>query len=266
MRRIFSEFGTERGLAVFAGTILVLTLLGPFGSYEAMSLGLRFVFWTATVTSVALPMHVAMHYCITSRRLARWPRVAQIALGSAIAAVPGAGLVYFICAILWPGAFDVAELPVVWFQVMAVGFVIGCFHFLDFGAPEADPQARPPAPEPDTAPAPRVEPVPTAAAPKFLTRMTPTLGSDIISLTMQDHYVEVTTTRGNQLILIRFSDALDELEPIEGLRLHRSHWAARAHLTGMIREDGKLRATLSDGRSLPVSRTYAPDLRELFPD
>jgi DNA-binding LytR/AlgR family response regulator len=43
---------------------------------------------------------------------------------------------------------------------------------------------------------------------KLLARIPRAKRGDLISLTVMDHYVEVTTTRGKHLILMRFSDTL----------------------------------------------------------
>lgn len=36
---------------------------------------------------------------------------------------------------------------------------------------------------------------------------------ELISMTVIDHYVEATTTRGKHLILMRFKDAIAEIQP-----------------------------------------------------
>ncbi len=50
----------------------------------------------------------------------------------------------------------------------------------------------------------------------------------ILRLSAEDHYTMTVTSRGRELILIRFSDALSELAETEGTQIHRSHWIARA--------------------------------------
>ena len=35
-------------------------------------------------------------------------------------------------------------------------------------------------------------------------------------MSMQDHYVEVTTTRGTEMVLMRFSDAIKDVAPVDG--------------------------------------------------
>lgn len=102
----------------------------------------------------------------------------------------------------------------------------------------------------------------TVKVPRILKRLKPGLGTGITRLAMQDHYVEVHTDRGSQLVLMRFSDALDELEGLSGWRLHRSHWIAEDGIADIERLDGKTFAITVDGTRLPISRTYLPGLKE----
>lgn len=99
--------------------------------------------------------------------------------------------------------------------------------------------------------------------PRILKRLKPGLGTGITRLAMQDHYVEVHTDRGSQLVLMRFSDALEELEGLSGWRLHRSHWIAEDGIADIERLDGKTFAITVDGTRLPISRTYLPVLKEV---
>lgn len=98
----------------------------------------------------------------------------------------------------------------------------------------------------------------------FLRRLPPHLGKNILSLEAQDHYVNVTTDKGSALVLIRLVDAISELDGLEGLRIHRSHWVATNAISNTKRENGKLLVELTNGTALPVSRTYAKHLKEKF--
>ena len=69
------------------------------------------------------------------------------------------------------------------------------------------------------------------------------------------------TSRGRELILIRFSDALSELGDTVGTQIHRSHWVARAAFETLVTKDGKLLARLKDGTELPVSRSFAGEVK-----
>lgn len=69
----------------------------------------------------------------------------------------------------------------------------------------------------------------TAARPvRFLDRLPMKLrGAAIRAVQAEDHYLRIHTDRGSDLILMRLSDAVEELEGLEGARTHRSWWVAR---------------------------------------
>lgn len=98
----------------------------------------------------------------------------------------------------------------------------------------------------------------------FYQRLPGSLGTDLISLQAQDHYVEVTTTLGSELILIRLSDAIKELEAANGLQVHPSWWVTHKHIVEQKRVQNKLHLILSDGTAVPVSRTYNADVKTVL--
>lgn len=101
------------------------------------------------------------------------------------------------------------------------------------------------------------------AAPKFLERLPLKLrGGELWAVEAEDHYLRLHTSKGQDLILMRLADAVDELEGIEGAQVHRSWWVARDAITDARRGDGRATLTLKDGSEVPVSRTYARLLRE----
>jgi DNA-binding LytR/AlgR family response regulator len=102
-----------------------------------------------------------------------------------------------------------------------------------------------------------------APPPKFLSRLTPKLaGAAIYAVEADDHYLRLHTSRGEDLILMRLSDAIAELEGVEGARTHRSWWVARAAVVSAERAEGRATLTLASGTQVPVSRSYAKPLRE----
>jgi DNA-binding LytR/AlgR family response regulator len=77
----------------------------------------------------------------------------------------------------------------------------------------------------------------------------------------EDHYLRLHTSLGQDLILMRLSDAVAELEGLEGAQTHRSWWVAKGAVTGTERLDGRAVLTLKDGAEVPVSRGFARELR-----
>lgn len=103
---------------------------------------------------------------------------------------------------------------------------------------------------------------PDAPAPKFLSRLPPRLaGSELYAVEAEDHYLRLHTSEGQDLILMRLGDAIEELEGLEGAQTHRSWWVAKAAVTGAERLDGRAVLTLKDGAEVPVSRAFAKALR-----
>ena len=112
-------------------------------------------------------------------------------------------------------------------------------------------------------------PVQTHAAPagakpaRFVDRLPFRLkGATIRAVQSEDHYLRIHTDRGSDLILMRLSDALTELEGLEGAQTHRSWWVARDAVRDVSRGDGRATLTLEGGVEAPVSRRYARALRE----
>lgn len=112
----------------------------------------------------------------------------------------------------------------------------------------------------------RLAPPEAAAAspppPKFLERLPLKLrGAEVWAVEAEDHYLRLHTSKGQDLILMRLADAVAELEGIEGLQVHRSWWVAHDAIVDAKRGDGRATLTLKDGAQVPVSRTYAGELR-----
>jgi hypothetical protein len=102
-----------------------------------------------------------------------------------------------------------------------------------------------------------------APPPKFLSRLPDRLkGAELFAVQAEDHYLRLHTSAGQDLILMRLSDAIAELEGIEGAQTHRSWWVARAAVAGAERGEGRATLTLKDGAEVPVSRGFARLLRE----
>ncbi len=90
-------------------------------------------------------------------------------------------------------------------------------------------------------------------APPLLKRVNHSIRGPILSLQSQDHYVEVVTGLGSELILMRLADAIDEVST-DGMQVHRSWWVARDAVAELARSDGRHELRLKDGRQVPVSR------------
>jgi len=99
--------------------------------------------------------------------------------------------------------------------------------------------------------------------PALYERLKPSLRqSEIYALTAEDHYVRVITSKGEDLILLRLSDAIKEISPLPGLMTHRSWWVAEAGVKSVKKSDGKLSLELHSGQTAPVSRSNAKTVKD----
>jgi hypothetical protein len=94
------------------------------------------------------------------------------------------------------------------------------------------------------------------APPKFLRRVPGSLGTDVIALSAEDHYVRVYTPLGSDLVLYRFSDAMSEMPAGSGIQVHRSHWVKTSAVTDFQKHEKGQRLTVSNAIKIPVSKRF----------
>lgn len=94
----------------------------------------------------------------------------------------------------------------------------------------------------------------------FLSRIPDAIGTDLICLRMEDHYVRAVTRQGEALILLRMRDAIAELDGVPGLQVHRSWWVAADAIVKLSRDGRRTEVLLSNGLRAPVSASFRPVL------
>lgn len=95
-----------------------------------------------------------------------------------------------------------------------------------------------------------------AREPHFFQRLSRLAGlavDELVAVEAEDHYIQVHSTRGKELVYYRFRDALQELEAVPGLQIHRSAWVSRRHVTSLDGRGRKLEVVLVTGERLAVS-------------
>jgi LytTr DNA-binding domain len=101
----------------------------------------------------------------------------------------------------------------------------------------------------------------TGPSSMFIDKLKPEIGRRLLYISAQDHYLEVVTDAGRDLVLFRLSDAVAQLSGHDGAQIHRSHWVARRAVCGEERRAGKRLLVMPNGVRLPVSRTFAVNLK-----
>ena len=88
----------------------------------------------------------------------------------------------------------------------------------------------------------------------------------LLAIGSEDHYVRLYSDRGDSLIAMRFSDAISALGPDEGIQVHRSWWVASDAVASVARSGEGMQLTLRNDLKVPVSRSYAQQVRKYWAD
>ena len=96
---------------------------------------------------------------------------------------------------------------------------------------------------------------------EFLSRLNANKRGEIHYIIAADHYLEVYTDKGHDLIRMRMKDAIAILPPKSGMQIHRSYWVAFGMMEKIISKQGKSFLCLKNQNSYPVSKKYLKDLK-----
>lgn len=235
--------GWLRGLVITLAAAGFLAFAGAFGSARAPP-SVRFAYWFALMVLGWLWGGFVSRFFFRriGRPLSLWLRIAASALALSL---PYSVVVAFASHLAWGSRFtDPWDIVGLLAAVVAVSAAMIAINVLADGQADRVTSA-------------------SAEPPKFLDRLPPKLrGAEIWAVEAEDHYLRLHTSRGQDLVLMRLSDAIAELQGIEGAQVHRSWWVSRAAIADARRGDGRATLTLTDGAEVPVSRTYARLLRE----
>jgi DNA-binding LytR/AlgR family response regulator len=246
LREMHALLGKPAFWLVLAAVTLIAAFSGPFSTIDDLTLAKRFAYWGSIVVLTGIIATA------TATFVPRWldrfkpPMLVSAMLAALAASIPVTLIVWFITRHVAgltdndPLHFSPNTVPITIVVVLAYQLLARNREL---------PQ----------------EIAPTEIRPAFFDRLPVALGRDLYSLQAQDHYVQAVTARGSEMVLVRLEDAIRELAPLEGLRVHRSWWVAKNAVSAIRRADGKLVITLKDGREVQVSRSYAKDAREMFP-
>jgi len=233
----------RRGLTITLAAGLFLALSGAFGSGEAVLLK-RLAFWLP-VMSVGYGWGAFV--TTQTRHHARSLRDNVWLIGAAASlamSIPFTLVVRGARQVVLGSSILVGDIPALFGSVLLVSAAVTPINMLVETRRAAMTDADP-------------------APPRFLDRLPLKLrGAEVWAIEAEDHYLRLHTSKGQDLILLRLADAVDELQGIEGAQVHRSWWVARDAITDAKRGDGRATLTLKDGAEVPVSRTYAGLLRQ----
>ncbi len=238
-------------LAFIASLGLVIGYLGPFGSF-ALPLVNRISYW---MISLFLGYFIYYH----SIKLTQWfftekkvHKLVKFIVPSLVAAL----LLTFCLQVFISLFFNtqgstinqfLAFFPQVFLVGLIVTFISSQFH----KNIESENTKK-------TSPEPKIK-----AGKNFLDRLPHQLGDELHCFVMEDHYLNVTTAKGEHMLLMRMKDALVELSDYDGLQVHRSWWIARDAVERVKKNGRNVILVLENGKEVPVSRTYVNKIKEV---
>lgn len=244
LRELRRQFSNPRVIAALVAVSLILGISGPFGTAGFMRVAPRVLYWAIIAVTTFAAGSVIAHWAFqpAHARNKVWIAILVGAVGT------GAAVSAIVLVVNWlalgvsptqPG-YLVSLIG----NAMVVAIIIAVFLYF-FGSRQL------------------ISPAASApSSPSILDRLPLEKRGALISMSVADHYVEVTTTKGQELLLMRLSDAIREVTQQEGLQVHRSHWIAHSQIVAARREKDRAMLTMSDGRDIPVSRSYLPAVKD----
>jgi len=242
-REMQAILSSRTTLVALLAVAAVAGIVGPFGTVEFLSLFPRLAYWLVICTMTYFTGAVLTGLFLRCR-LARGLHRLPIALGAGV--LSGLVIALEVALLNWVVFGQPLTDPVYMKEMMLNGVSIAVVItlaglFIDSATADQPP--------PD-------------AQPPLLDRLPLDKRGPLLSLSVQDHYVEIVTTRGREMLLMRLSDAIRETVPTPGLQVHRSHWVATGQVTAARRDGVRAVLTLADGRDIPVSRSNIAAVRE----
>lgn len=214
---------------------------GPFGSYQSMPISQRVLIFVPTFFVLML-LGTLIRQSVSVWVLPRKPRLAMIATAVVAAQVLPPLVMQMVSAS--SGHPDLLQLAPVELSVLILGVFLAQSALTTRASQglsydDAAGGARRLLPEH-----------------RLLHRIEPEQRGAVLAISVRDHYVDVQTRKGTVSLLLRFGDAIAELDPLAGVQVHRSYWVAWEAIEAVEREGVKLYLKLTHGARVPVSKNH----------
>lgn len=247
-RELRQLFFAPRFWAIAIAVALIVGIAGPFGTFQSLQFLPRLAYWFAITVVTFFIATVFTSYFSQMAGPVRMSRPARFALIGFLAGLPVTVFVALVNSTLFDriGNFGGEFLGLIAYVcpiAAVVAYVYALFLHNETGSGAGKESLR------------------ENRRPALFDRLPAGKRGHLSHLTVQDHYVEVTTDKGSELVLMRMADAMRETDGVRGLQIHRSHWVALDAVAGAHRQDGRLFLTMRDGTRLPVSRSRVDDVR-----
>lgn len=243
--------GWPARLIVVLAAGLLLGRLGPFGTFDELEGVQRYSYWLG-LTMLMWLQGVAILSLITAPLQARrWRRWVIVMVAALLASIPTA------FEVAWAEMLLRVERDLGPIDIIAIAGDVSLLSIplllLTHGwhPGEAVGQA-----------AARID----VRNDQLVSMMEPGRRGALLAVGSEDHYVRLYSDRADQLVAMRFADALNNLAPELGLQVHRRWWVATDAVQSIARDGDGLQLSLRNGLKIPVSRSFAQQVRKTWAD
>lgn len=224
-----------------AGIAAILALIGPFGTQGVLNLPSAFTYWGVVAASGYSIGVLVNGYA--DARFSDDPGPLAIVLRGTVIGLLVCALVIGLNAIAFDPNITPNDLAIFVPTVIVIAIIITVLLHVA---------------QKNTLRTPEEREIP----PPILDRLPFDKRGALLAISVEDHYVRIATSKGEDLVLMRLTDAIREVGSTDGAQVHRSHWVAFAAVASAERKGAGAVLTLQDGREIPVSRSKITIVRE----
>jgi DNA-binding LytR/AlgR family response regulator len=246
---------------------VLFAVLGPFGSYPALAQSQRYGFWVFLVLFGYFCVVATVVVLDRNIKTVRSKLIARLIIATVGSAIPTTFATAWALSLVQPGrVVSVSNLPALFAAVACVQLVLAFVNlhlpkYLGSSDTPASGQVLNLVTAPSESVIGRTEEPARIDPPPFLARIPMRLGSDLLAVEAEDHYLRIHTSLGSELIHMRMTEAVEELRGIDGFQVHRSWWIARNAVCEKMRDGSRMFLALTGGLHVPVSRTFLQTVR-----
>ena len=238
LRRVAGETALLLAAGLFVG------FLAPFGTVE-QALSIRLTYWPIVIVGGGV-IGIAIDTLVERRLAAFGPRLLA---DTVLMTLPVTALVWLVSTMMFGRAGRPPDLGVLIVQVFVISLAVMSLRLLAWRGVWTERHAA----DADDA----VDP-----SGAFRQRLSAKRrGARLLAVEAEDHYLRVHTDAGDELITLRFSDAMAELACNAGYQTHRSWWVAASAIEAVRWRRGRGELRLASGLTVPVSRTHSAALK-----
>ncbi|MCK0149346.1 LytTR family transcriptional regulator [Marivita sp. S6314] len=232
-------------LTAQAGVTAVLALVGPFGTLLSLSLPERAAYWGLLVVA-GYVVGYAISYALLRNSTDSFARIMRVCIAGVLTGIAMSTLVILLNAVVFGLRPTLPDLPISVGTTVAISMIVMAVIDL-FNRHLSVAPTPPPARD---------------EVPPLLDRLPFDKRGALVALSVEDHYVRVRTTNGEDMLLMRLADAIREVGTTPGTQVHRSHWAAFDQIAKVTKHNDRATLTMKTGLDVPVSRSNLPKLKE----